>query len=69
METTERTYDENCPENTGIEEVWSGEILLGYRVFMSKEEYEEFVANMRKKIAKQESDEHFKRHLASLGSQ
>jgi hypothetical protein len=57
MTTTIDTYNEECPENTGVEQVWSGDVFIGYQVFMDEEEYKRYLRlTYLQELARERSD-------------
>ena len=39
---TQINYDDNCPEASGVEQVWSGDVFVGYKVFMDEDNYKSY---------------------------
>jgi hypothetical protein len=69
MTTINTTHDDSCPEATGVEQMWSGDVFIGYQVFMDEDDYKSYLVFKSNRDEKARQAAHLERHIASLGPQ
>jgi|18_taG_2_1085343.scaffolds.fasta_scaffold129286_2 uncharacterized protein YukE len=69
MTTTNDVYDDTCPENTGVEQVWSGDVFVGYQVFMDENEYRQHLSFKNIQEIVKQRGESLANHLAEIGAE